>query len=170
MVQQLATDARHIVVAAAFSRALTNKIVRVRYRRCRVLNRRGDHVEKPLRRDGEGVGAVDGPAIAAAARVQARRGNDITAVAAHIDARCKLAGGIADFSLGPSKEEMWAACGNALDGGRQCTVLVFELLKLGLGVDIIDVDDHDAGCRAGSDANIAGRGLTPATADDVRIA
>ena len=63
------------------------------------------------------VRAVDGPAIAAAAGMDARRAQDVTAVTPHIDVRANLAGGIAHRLLRPFEVDVAATRSDGFDAG-----------------------------------------------------
>src|SRR6202040_513827 len=60
----------------------------LRYRRPRFPAR---EMQQPLGRDGQFVGAIDRPRIGAAARMNGRRDDDVTAIAANVDPRSELA-------------------------------------------------------------------------------
>ena len=85
-------------------------------------------LDQPCRRGDQLGGRVDRPGIGAAARVDARRHDDVGAVAAHIDAGSDPAGRRGDRSA-VGKPEMPPAAADHFARRRQCTVPRLERRK-----------------------------------------
>ena len=93
----------------------------------------------------------------------------VTAVTADVDVLADLAGGIAHRLLRPFEIDVPAARSDGFDGGGQGAVLRLEPAQRGFGIETVDVDDEDAGCRAGRDGDVVVGLLLPPCLDDVRV-
>ena len=167
MAQQMAGEPCKTAVARALADALDQRAP-FRGRRCAD----GDTIllgQQPAGRFGDVVRTIDAPAIAATARMDARRAQYVTAVTPHIDVRTDLAGGITHRFLRPFEVDVAAASGDDFDGCGQRAMLRLEPAQCGFGVETVHVDDEDAGRRSGSDGDIVVRLLPPPGPDDVRV-
>src|SRR6516225_2761046 len=132
---------------------------------------RSDELEQPLRSVGKFISAVDRPGVSATARVHARRGDQIAAIAADIHARQDR--GVllvADVVAGrPAEIEMPAVTGNGFDGwGKEFAMLLFELEQQGLAVVVVDIETPNSVIRTGGDADVEIAGPPPPR-NDVRV-
>src|SRR5262249_30041834 len=95
--------------------------------------------DQPGRRQGGNLRATRLPLIRSAGGVPARWPNDITAVAAHIDAGADLACAVTNFDVGVTSENQMPAAARS-DGrpsGRKRSALCDQLVERRLAVDLL---------------------------------
>ena len=109
--------------------------------------------------------------VTSATRMDARRSDDIAAIAAHIEARPDAAARARDWT-GVGKPGVPAVGGDRLHGRRQLAVLDLEHAQRCLTVLVviyIDVKYPDAAGRAGADADVVVGARRPPPSDGGRV-
>src|SRR5262249_19101969 len=138
----------------------------LRRMRSRVLRRAAfyNQLQQPFRCICKTIAAVDRPRINATTGMNARRHQDVTAVATHVDARhVRIALLVADDdAIGPTKIEMTTFAGDGFYRLGQFTMLGFQLAQRGLTLLAVDVQHPHARAFAGRNSDVEIGGAPPA--------
>src|SRR5215472_7476308 len=114
-----------------------------------------DPSQQPVGRSSDSIGGIYAPSVPTAARVNAGRRQDVTAVTTNVDVRPNLTYRVRDLRNRHREVEMPAAAtSDALNGRRQGAVLALQLSQRGFAIASINVDNEETARMAGRSADI----------------